>query len=267
MAHYPMTPRPLRGRAVGGGAASGAASGATAGAAAGAASESPARAEGVAGVGEGAVAVELAPGACLYIPPYWAHAVWSVDASVSLAAFSTSWEQARWVRSSWSAAPLGRFAGTQCSRARGAVIVMAAFLRAVLPHLGAAGPAPLSPRRFVAELYASRFAPLYGAADADRAPDRSELASCLTAAAADGAPELDGRLRSRVDDFARSIAALLTEPDPTWGRSFERGIAAELAADYVEELAGWPGGASDARQLLLLLASSVSRDLEWVQLE
>ena len=31
-------------------------------------------------------------GDLLYIPPYWAHAVLSVDASVSLAAFSASWE-------------------------------------------------------------------------------------------------------------------------------------------------------------------------------
>ncbi len=37
-------------------------------------------------------ALRFNQGDLLYIPPYWAHAVLSVDASVSLAAFSASWE-------------------------------------------------------------------------------------------------------------------------------------------------------------------------------
>ena len=42
-----------------------------------------------------AVGVDLEPGDCVYIPPYWGHGVYSVEPSVSLASFSTSWEQAR----------------------------------------------------------------------------------------------------------------------------------------------------------------------------
>ena len=43
-----------------------------------------------------AVGVDLEPGDCVYIPPYWGHGVYSVEPSVSLASFSNSWEQARW---------------------------------------------------------------------------------------------------------------------------------------------------------------------------
>ena len=42
-----------------------------------------------------AVGVDLEPGDCVYIPPYWGHGVYSVEPSVSLASFSTSWEQVR----------------------------------------------------------------------------------------------------------------------------------------------------------------------------
>ena len=42
-----------------------------------------------------AVLVDLEPGDCVYIPPYWGHGVYSVEPSVSLASFSTSWEQVR----------------------------------------------------------------------------------------------------------------------------------------------------------------------------
>ena len=41
-----------------------------------------------------AVGVDLEPGDCVYIPPYWGHGVYSVEPSVSLASFSNSWEQA-----------------------------------------------------------------------------------------------------------------------------------------------------------------------------
>ena len=123
----------------------------------------------------------------------------------------------------------------------------------------------LTPRRFLAGVYATRFAPLDAPAPgplasplgrANGSPP-SELADCLAAApqSGDGAPEADPRLRLRIDDFAQSVAVLLTQPDPAWGgRRFERGVAVELAADYVEELAGWgAGGAEDVRRLLQLL--------------
>jgi len=205
---------------------------------------------------EGAVSVELAPGECLYIPPYWAHAVLSVDASVSLAAFSTSWEQARWSRSGWLAAPLGRFSGSRCARARGVTLLLAAFLRVLLPSLPP--PQPSSPRQFLARLYAARFQPLFGslAESHPRAapPPAVELAACLSAQPTDG--EADAELRRRVVEFAASLAALLTQPDREWGgRRFESGIVAELAADYVEELLGWPSGAEDVAVMLQLLAT------------
>ena len=51
------------------------------------------------------------------------------------------------------------------------------------------------------------------------------------------------------------VAALLTEPDPG-GRSFAPGVPRELAADYVEEMAGWPMGAEVGRLLLLHLSTA-----------
>ena len=58
------------------------------------------------------------------------------------------------------------------------------------------------------------------------------------------------------------MAALLTRPDPAAnGRSFDRGVAAELAADYVEELAGWACGADGAWRLVRLLASTDETDV------
>ena len=53
------------------------------------------------------------------------------------------------------------------------------------------------------------------------------------------------------------VAALLTEPDLSNGRSFAPGVASVLAGDYVEETAGWPGGAETGRLLLLHLSTAL----------
>ena len=65
--------------------------------------------------------------------------------------------------------------------------------------------------------------------------------------------------------FASSVAALLTETDPSaigGPRAFSPGVAAELAADYVEELAGWACGADGAWRLLRLLALTEEMDVQ-----
>ncbi|KAL1530843.1 hypothetical protein AB1Y20_001738 [Prymnesium parvum] len=203
---------------------------------------------------DAAVAVELVPGGCLYIPPYWAHAVLSVDASVSLSSFSTSWEQARWARSGWRMAPLGRFASSRCSRARGSVILAQAFVAALLPHISHGAYSSRTTRQFLMNLHTSRFAPLYDG-KREAASELEELAACLAAPPSQGDPERDPALRRRIDEFAQSVAALLTDMDPEWGRSFDHGIVTELAGDYVEELLGWAGSAGDAQGLLQLLAT------------
>ena len=206
--------------------------------------------------------VELEPGDCLYIPPYWGHAVLSATASVSIASFSTSWEQARWSTIASMPAPLGRFAASRCSRARGASLAAIAFLRALPPVVSA------SPSRFIRLAHDSRFAPLYGpaaehplelSARPTAQPAQSDLEglhACLATLPAASSAEADPGLRVRLSDFGARAAALLTEPDPTWGRTFGPGVAAELAADYLEELAGWAGGAEDARQLVQALAAA-----------
>lgn len=214
----------------------------------------------------------LERGDCMYVPPYWAHAVHSPEPSIALAAFSTSWEQARWARSGWLAVPLGRFvAGGLCSKARGAALLITAFVHACTPFL-----APSTPRAFLAKLYASRYAPLYGALHDDGSAalgaavgERSSsagLADCL--AASDGrtlppeAPERDAALVQRVRAFAGRVAALLTQPDhAAGGRTYDRGVAMELAADYVEEIAGWACGAPGAWRLLRLLARTHETDV------
>ena len=229
----------------------------------------------------GAVSVRLGTGDVLYIPPYWAHAVFSPTPSVAVAAFSTSWEQARWARSGWLLAPLGRFAAATssavaasggsasgvCTKARGAALLITAFLHACSPVLGGT-----SPRAFLARLYASRFAPLYGAlhdahthSDADRAGGSARaLAECLSApphTLPPGAPELDAGLRQRVRAFAASVAALLTQPDvAASGRVYDPAVAAELAGDYVEESAGWAVGAAGAWRLLRQLSLTAETD-------
>ena len=213
--------------------------------------------------GRGAQSARLAAGDCLYTPPYWAHAVFSPEASVALAAFSTSWEQARWARSGWLRAPLGRFAaGGICSKARGAALLITAFLHACSAVLDG------TPRTFLANLYAARFAPIYGALHSV-APGSQALSDCLAAndRGADtlppDAPERDPSLRRRVRAFGASIADLLVEADETAGwRRFSAGVASELAADYVEELAGWACGADGAWRLLRLLATTEETDLE-----
>ena len=58
------------------------------------------------------------------------------------------------------------------------------------------------------------------------------------------------------------VAALLTEPDPS-GRSFAPGVPRELAADYVEEMAGWPMGAEVGRLLLLHLSKAPETAPVW----
>ena len=69
--------------------------------------------------------------------------------------------------------------------------------------------------------------------------------------------------RRRVRAFGASIADLLVEADETAGwRRFSAGVASELAADYVEELAGWACGADGAWRLLRLLATTEETDLE-----
>ena len=216
--------------------------------------------------GRGAQSAKLGAGDCLYTPPYWAHAVFSPEASVALAAFSTSWEQARWARSGWLMAPIGRFAkGGICSKARGAALLITAFLHACSPLLDG------SPRAFLATVYASRYAPIYGALHSP-APGGEALADCLAATDRGDetlpphAPERDASLRQRVRGFAASIADLLIEADHTAGwRRFSAGVAAELAADYVEELAGWACGADGAWRLLRLLATTEETDLGHAQ--
>ena len=215
-------------------------------------------------------------GSCMYIPPYWAHLVYSPSASVSLAAFSTSWEQARWARSGWMAAPLGRFqSGGLCTKARGAALLVAAFVHSCAPLLVADGRINgRTPRGFLATLYAARYAPLYGVLH-DDAPlgaavgehsSSASLAACLAASAdhplPPDAPERDAALRGRVRAFGARMAALLTDADPAaGGRRYERGVALELAADYVEEIAGWACGATGAWRLLRLLAQTEETDV------
>ena len=76
------------------------------------------------------------------------------------------------------------------------------------------------------------------------------------------APERDTDLLRRLASYAASVAALLTEPDRSHGgRRFTRGVAIELAMDYVEELAGWACGAGGAWRLLRQLA--LAEELDW----
>ena len=219
----------------------------------------------------GALRVELSAGEMLYIPPYWAHAVASPEPSVAVSAFSTSWEQARWARSGWLAAPLGRFvAGGVCSKARGAALLITAFVQAAAAALPADAD---TPRAFLAHVYASRYAPLYGRLDAaaggssrEHDASSSALAACLAAPPRSlprDAPELDSALRTRLRGFAVAVAALLTQPDAAaGGRRYAGAVAAVLAADYVEEAAGWACGAEGAWRLLRALAMTAETDVE-----
>lgn len=223
--------------------------------------------------GKGARRVELSEGDVLYIPPYWAHAVYSPEPSVALAAFSTSWEQARWQRSGWLPAPLGRFVGGGvCSKARAAAMLVAALLHACVASGILEGQ---TPREFLAHLFASRFAPLYGALHATHTHTHATeheaggrhsttaVAECLGHAAhvlPPDAPERDARLRGRLGEYAAAVAAVLAEPDRSGagtrfdGRRYDFGVARELAADFIEELFGWACGADGAWRLLRLLA-------------
>jgi hypothetical protein len=165
--------------------------------------------------------------------------------------------------------------GGVCSKARGAALLISAFVHACAPVLhagGGVGGAPLSPRAFLARVFASRFAPLYGSlhdpSEAAAGPSADALSDCLATPPVDdattNAPELDPQLRQRIRAFAASVAALLTEPDTTaigGPRRYTPGVAAELAADYVEELAGWACGADGAWRLLRLLALTEETDV------
>ena len=65
------------------------------------------------------------------------------------------------------------------------------------------------------------------------------------------------KVQNSVLHFAQSIADLLTQPDATWGgRAFDRGVAAELAAAYIEELLGWAGAAEAAAGLFRVARSA-----------
>ena len=131
---------------------------------------------------------------------------------------------------------------------------------------------------FLAQLYAARFAPLYGEPEADLTREGAgdaaaaaaaeegrgaakmewsleQVAACLVAPPREGAPEADGALREAIAAAVAQVAALLTEPDPS-GRSFAPGVPSVLAADYVEEMAGWPDGAEVGRLLLLHLSTA-----------
>ena len=146
----------------------------------------------------------------------------------------------------------------------------------------------------MARLYASRYAPLYGAADASGGgadggvgggggggggvggggvgggggggvdmdgkdqDAAAELERCLTTAAApENAATADAALLARLAAHAARVAALLVAPDASWdgGRVYAPGIARELAGDYVEELVGWACGAERAWLLLRLMAT------------
>ena len=184
------------------------------------------------------------------------------------------WAQARWARSGWIAAPLGRFAHAPCDRLRGGALVLLAFLRAMVPAQGH------GPRAFIAQLYATRFAPLYGeygeygetanltreggggaavAAEGGEAGKAGgsldQIAACLIAPPREGAPEADGALRAaiaaaavcqQVDTLRPGKATALAAPRVT--RALGTGLPSTLRnsapAAWPPREGGRPGGRS-----------------------
>jgi hypothetical protein len=65
--------------------------------------------------------------------------------------------------------------------------------------------------------------------------------------------------------LAKAVASIVLEPDAAVGtsfegRTFERAVAAELVADFTEELFGWACGADGAWRLLRILATTSEFD-------
>ena len=193
--------------------------------------------------------VDLSAGELLYIPPYWAHTVLSIDPSLSLAHFSTSWEEARWSRHTRLQMPFGGLS-SRCQKARGAAGVILAMLSDAHGSLGS------TPQDLLSSLFASRFAPLYAPLDAPFAEEAAdELTRCLLTRPDPAAPEVQPEVRLKVREAAAVVARLLREPDTQWhGRRYPAAIARELGKDFVEELAAWACGPDDAWLLLRLLA-------------
>ena len=154
--------------------------------------------------------------------------------------------------------------GGVCSKARAAAMVAAALL-----HACAAKILSQSPREFLAHLWASRYAPLYGALHEGAAAGMGAIADCLGTAALRElpahAPERDPALLRRLTAYAEAVASIVLEPDAAVGtsfegRTFERAVAAELVADFTEELFGWACGAEGAWRLLRILATTSEFD-------
>jgi len=133
--------------------------------------------------------------------------------SVSLAAFSDSWEQARWARSGWVAAPFGALQDDACGRVRGAAALILAFAAACGPLL------PQPPRAFVGALLASRYAPLDGGGGEAEAAAAAPAACLLGRPLRNDKPRLraEAALKSAVLSTASAVAALLREPDEAAG--------------------------------------------------
>mmetsp|Transcript_26639 Transcript_26639/g.58398 ORF Transcript_26639/g.58398 Transcript_26639/m.58398 type:complete len:486 (+) Transcript_26639:178-1635(+) len=190
--------------------------------------------------------VSLSPGDLLYIPPYFAHAVLALDSSATVAVVSESWEQARWARSGWVPAPLGRAAGSRCRQARAAAALISLFLRELCGRLSC------TPTSLLLQLYNSRYLLLYGDIRQPLDGEFTLLAQCLQTPSHEDALE-DGAWLQQLHVTGSAVADILVDADETWQRRYDPSVAEQLAGDYVEEVAGWACGADGVWRLLQAL--------------
>jgi hypothetical protein len=75
----------------------------------------------------------LGPGEVLYVPPFWAHAVLTEEAGLSLSFLSASWLEATWARADWIELPLAEMQAGVAER----TLAVALFLRELLRRCNA----------------------------------------------------------------------------------------------------------------------------------
>jgi hypothetical protein len=107
-----------------------------------------------------ALRVTVAPGQLLYVPPYWAHAVLTQEAGVSLSVVSPSWYEATWAAARWVPLP---YASVPASNPRLRAQALGAFLRHLLPRVAAIRGQ--TGRAFLAGVHEARHAPVLAAGE------------------------------------------------------------------------------------------------------
>ncbi|KAL1528434.1 hypothetical protein AB1Y20_009782 [Prymnesium parvum] len=194
----------------------------------------------------------MGPGDVLYVPPFWAHAVFTEEVGLSLSILSPSWLEAAWARASWYELPFNQLQDSATDR----MLAAGVFISTLLPKCQALKGT--TPRAFLhRDVHWARHAPISANEDVACSTHyaSAELAQCR---------EVLGGDRQRdfihlIEETSSKVAAVLDREEGS--HSFDAAVGRELLAGYVDQLANWAVGEEQMGAFLCCISESLPRSL------